>query len=173
MKRTVLVGVVLGLLLAAAAPAIGQDIRDRLTFTGVGDNGEIVTGVVVDDFPSDEFTVSAAWTEPCTDADGVERSIRTLTNLTVTVDISVDVPQLLKSVEASGSGTQFVTVINECAPSISTTPVEGVEATLSGIRTSKVQNHGNATFTATGTGILTVGEITAAVAIDFTRRPLP
>ena len=171
MRRSVLVAAVIALLAAWAAPALGQDIRDRLTLAGTTPDGVVVTAVVVDDFPADFMSVATLETEPCISAAGVEGSIRTLTNMDIP-DALVDVPQLLKGVEASGTGTQFVTVTDGCTGSFSTTPVEGVATSVSGLRTSKTQNFGNATFTGTGSGTLTVGDVTVEVTIDFARRPL-
>lgn len=173
MKRLASVTGVIALMLAAAAPAIGQDIRDRLTYDGVNPDGVIASGVVVDDYPADSFSVATSWTEPCTGPNGEAGVIRTLANLSIP-DAFVEVPQLLKGVEASGRGTQILYIVNECRDQGSPIIKEKkVSATLSGIRTSQLENYGNTTFTGTGTGTLTVGKITVEVAIDFERRPLP
>jgi hypothetical protein len=170
MKRTVLAGVVIGLVLAAAAPAVGQDIRDRLVFNGVNADGVIASGVVVDDYPADFFSVATSWTEPCTGANGEAGVIRTLANLSIPEPF-VDVPQLLQGVAASGEGIQSLYIVNGCKNK-ATIKERKASATLSGIRTSQLENFGNSTFTGTGIGTLTVGKITVEVAIDFERRPL-
>jgi len=171
MKKLALVGVVLGLLLAAAAPAIGQDFRDRLTFEGVDPAGVIASGVVVDDYPADFFSVATSWTEPCTGANGEAGVIRTLANLSIP-DAFVDVPQLLKGVEASGRGTQTLYIVDGCRDKPPTFKEKKESATLSGIRTSQLESFGNSTFTGTGSGTLTVGNITVEVTIEFERRPV-
>lgn len=171
MKKIAVVGVALTLAIATAAPAVGQTFRDRLNVSGTSADGVVISATVVDEQPGDFFSVSTSTSEPCVDGDGVPNNIVTLTSLSLP-DAFVDVPELLKSVEASGTGTQTVTVIDRCAPSITTTEIDNVSATLSGVRTSKLDAFGGATFTGSGTGTLTVGGVTAEVTILFQRRPL-
>lgn len=171
MKRTVLASVVVGLLLAAAAPAVGQDIRDRVVFNGVNADGIIASGVVVDDYPADFMSVAYSTAVRCVDAGGGENTITTLTSISIP-DADVDVPQLLKGVAASGTGSGTVAVTDRCAGTFTITEIEDVPVTLSGTRTSKLQNFGNTTFTGEGSGTLTVGDITVEVTLDFERRPL-
>lgn len=164
------VGLITAFVLSVAVPAGALTFRDRLIITGSAPDGTQVSSTVVDVDGGDFISVSTSRSEPCTAQDGSVNTVVTLQSISIP-DAIVDVPQLLKSVDASGVGSLITTVIDRCAPSTVTTTADGISVQVAGERTSKIESLGGGFFRGTGVGTVTLDGTAYDVTIRFDRNP--